>query len=175
MTAPVTSLTEAERSLVRETEPKRMAELDEDELVELHRRIRRARNKYVGQYRRQASAKVAQKGGRGMARPKNRRNAARAEVFEDALARVSRRLAVVAKASAAELKAERLAAARADAETARAAKAAGKAKAGGGGGPGKKGGPATASTKVGRGKGSPSKDASSSAQGARRQAKRDSR
>lgn len=173
--AAVTTLTETERGLVRETEPERMAELDEDALVELHRRIRRARNKYVGLYRREASAKVAKKGGRGAARPKNRRNAGRAEVFEDALARVSRRLAVVARASAAELKAERLAEARADKEAARAAKAAGKAKAGTGSRKGPKASTATASSKVGRGKGSVTANASSAAKGARRQAKRDSR
>lgn len=121
----LTSLTAGERDLVRETEKERMAELDEDALVELHRRIRRARNKYVGLYRREAAERVRDVGGRGAARPRNRRNAGRAEVFEDALARVSRRLALVAKQSAADLKAERLAAARADAEDARAAKAVG--------------------------------------------------
>ena len=52
------------------------------------------------------------KGARGAARPANRLNADRAEVFELALARVSARLGVVARAAAAELKAERLAAAR---------------------------------------------------------------
>lgn len=87
-----------------------MSELDEDSLVDLHRRIRRARNKDVGVYRRTGSAKVAKKGGRGLARQKNTRNAERAEVFEDALARVSAVLATVAAAQAEQLKAERLAA-----------------------------------------------------------------
>ncbi len=111
MDALLNSLTEAESKLVRETKLSKLKELDEDGLVELHQRIRRARNKYVKLYRRAASAKVAEKGGRGIARPKNTRNAGKAEVFEDALARVSRRLAAAARASAAELKAERLAAA----------------------------------------------------------------
>jgi hypothetical protein len=74
--------------------------------------VRRARNKHVGLYRRQASARVATKGARGAARPANRLNSDRAEVFELALARVSARLGVVARAAATELKAERLAAAR---------------------------------------------------------------
>jgi hypothetical protein len=176
--ALLSNLTEAEKALVRETERDRMAALDEDELVELHRRIRRARNKFVGMYRREASAKVAAKGGRGAARPKNRRNAGKAEIFEDALARVSRRLSVVAKQSAADLKAERLAAARADAQAARAAKAAGKAKAGvkgsGGGASGKATGKPSGKV-AGKSAGRLKREASSLAAGARRQAKRDSR
>ena len=113
MTAPLSSLREDELDLLRETEPERMAGLDEDETLELHTRIRRARTKYVKLYRRQASARVEDLGGRGFARPKNRRNADKAEVFEEALARVSKRVDVVARRAAAELKAERLAAARA--------------------------------------------------------------
>jgi hypothetical protein len=108
------SLTEAESALVRETQPDRIAGLDEDDLVELHGRVRRARDKYVKLYRREASARVQALGGRGFARPKNRRNADKAEVFEDALARVSRRLAAAARRSANELRAERLAAVRAE-------------------------------------------------------------
>ena len=37
-------------------------------------------------YRRQASTRVEDLGGRGFARPKNRRNFDKAEIFEDALA-----------------------------------------------------------------------------------------
>src|ERR1700712_3879044 len=111
MDALLNSLTEAESNLVRETKVSKLKELDEDGLVELHQRIRRARNKYVKLYRRAAGAKVAEKGGRGIARPKNTRNAGKAEVFEDALARVSRRLASAARARAADLKADRLSAA----------------------------------------------------------------
>ena len=110
-TGLINSLTEAESALVRETQPDRIAGLDEDALVDLHERVRRARNKYVKLYRREASARVPELGGRGFARPKNRRNAGKAEVFEDALARVSRRLAAAARQSANTLRAERLAAA----------------------------------------------------------------
>ena len=113
MNALLHSLTESEFMLVRETQPDQLAELDEDDLVGLHTRIRRARNKYSKNYRREASAKVAAQGGRGKARPKNTRNAQKAEIFEDALARVSRSLASAARRSATELKAERLEAVRA--------------------------------------------------------------
>jgi hypothetical protein len=106
-------LNDSERLLVAETEPKELAKLDEDEVVELHVRVRRARNKYVGQYRRAAGARVAEQGGRGKARPKNQRAALKAEAFEEVLSRVSRRLAVLSKESAAVLKVERLEAARA--------------------------------------------------------------
>ncbi len=112
--ALLNSLSESEKVLLMETEPDRMATLDEDGLAELHDRIRRARTKFVKIYRREAGDRVAEKGGRGAARPANRRNAGKAEVFEDALARVSRRLAAAARQSAAELRLERLAAARAD-------------------------------------------------------------
>jgi hypothetical protein len=112
MNALLNTLTEAELALVRETEREAIADLDEDALVGLHERVRRARNKYVGLYRREAGLRVAEYGGRGKARPKNLRNAQKAEVFEDALARVSRQLAVAARHSAQELRAERLATAR---------------------------------------------------------------
>jgi hypothetical protein len=56
---------------------------------------------------------VAEQGGRGKARPGNQRAALKAEAFEEALARVSRRVAVLARQSAAELRAERLEAAKA--------------------------------------------------------------
>jgi hypothetical protein len=107
MNALLNTLTEAELALVRETERAAIAEADEDDLVQLHERVRRARNKYVGMYRREASARVAEWGGRGKARPKNLRNAQKAEVFEDALARVSRQLAVAARRSAQELRASK--------------------------------------------------------------------
>lgn len=161
------SLGAVERDLLRETEDHRMSELDEDSLVDLHRRIRRARNKYVGVYRRTGSAKVAKKGGRGLARQKNTRNAERAEVFEDALARVSAVLATVAAAQAEQLKAERLAAANPPGtwpgsdESPEAVPEQGVA--------------ASASDRSPKDPGRKKRNASSRAQGTRRQAKRDSR
>jgi hypothetical protein len=106
-------LAESERVVLLETEKQGLLSLEEDDLIALHSRVRRARDKHVKLYRRQASARVADVGSRGAARPANLRNLEKAELFEDALARVSRQLAVVARRSAAQLKAERLAAARA--------------------------------------------------------------
>jgi hypothetical protein len=108
MKALINSMTDKEKALERETERARLEGLGEDELLDLHARIRRARDKYVKLYRREAANRVAEYGGRGVARPKNRRNAQKAEVFEEALARVSRHLAAAARRSAAALKAERL-------------------------------------------------------------------
>jgi hypothetical protein len=106
-------LAESERVVLLEAEKPALLSLEEDDLIALHSRVRRARDKHVKLYRRQASARVADVGGRGAARPANLRNLEKAELFEDALARVSRQLGVVARRSAAQLKAERLAAARA--------------------------------------------------------------
>ena len=105
-------LSESERLLIAETDRAALAALDEDAAIELETRIRRARGKYVSQYRRSASARVAERGGRGKARPENARARSKAEAFERALAQVSRQVAVLARQSAAHLRAERLAAAR---------------------------------------------------------------
>jgi hypothetical protein len=106
-------LNDTERSLVAETEPAKLAALDEDAAIELETRIRRARDKYVGQYRRAASARIAEHGGRGKAAAESTRAAMKAEVFERSLAQVSRRVAVLARQAAAKLRQERLEAARA--------------------------------------------------------------
>ena len=106
-------LNDGERLLVAQTERAELAALDEDAAIELETRIRRARNKYAGQYRRAASARVVEHGARGTARAENKWAAMKAEAFEEALARVSRRVAALARQAAAELRAERLAAARA--------------------------------------------------------------
>ncbi len=106
-------LNESEKLLIAETGREALAALDEEAAIELETRIRRARNKYVSQYRRAASARVAEHGGRGAARPQNARAAHKAEAFERALSQVSRRVSVLARESAAALRAERLALARA--------------------------------------------------------------
>jgi len=113
MQALVGTLTETEQSLVRETTSDQLAALDEDELVALHTRVRRARDKYVKLYRRQSATRVRATGARGRAYPKGSRDRDKAEVFEEALARVSRRLATAARAAARAFKAERIAEARA--------------------------------------------------------------
>jgi len=160
------SLTEAELALVRETERDRLAGLDEDALADLHDRIRRARTKHVGIYRRTGAATVEVKGGRGVAKERNARNAAKAEVFEDALARVSRALAAAARASATALRAERVAAARSE-------RSAGPRR---GPGSGPDGTPASRPRAVPRDAPARRKrDASTLATGSRRQARRDSK
>jgi hypothetical protein len=62
-------LNETEQLLVAETSRNALTALDEDAAIELDARIRQARDKYVGQYRRGASSRVAERGGRGAARP----------------------------------------------------------------------------------------------------------
>jgi len=106
-------LTENERLLVDETDRDALGMLDEDGAIELETRIRRARDKYVSQYRRSASAAVAEAGGRGKARPENARARAKAEAFERSLSSVSHRVSMLANKAAAKLRSERLAAAKA--------------------------------------------------------------
>jgi len=102
------NLTQRESELIDATEAAATAHLDTDALMDLHARVRRARNKYVMLYRRRGAAKVRAKGARGVAAEANERGWAKAEVFEEALARVSHQLAAAAQRSAQELKRERL-------------------------------------------------------------------
>ncbi|TCO26135.1 hypothetical protein EV652_10726 [Kribbella steppae] len=158
------SLTDAERMLVAETERDALKGLDEDELLDLHQRIRRVRTKYVKNYRRGASAAVAQAGGRGKSYPRNQRDRDKAELFESVLARVSRAVATAAKRASMDLRSERIAAARSTG--------------GGVAAPVPVGGPAPQTSRRPRATkttGGLKKDASSQAAGARRQAKRDAR
>lgn len=160
------SLSESDFQIVRATEPTQMADLDEDALIALHARVRRARNKHVGNYRRAGAAKVAHKGARGVARKVNERNAARAEILEDALSRVSRQLGIVARRSARELKEDRLARARsAVAEGNPTPRESGKVRTYG----------RVRVDETRRSPGRKKREAGSIAAGARRQAKRDSR
>jgi hypothetical protein len=165
-------LNDSERLLVAQTGRAELAALDEDAAIELEARIRRARNKYVGQYRRAASAAVAVHGGRGKARPENQRAAWKAEAFEEALARVSARVAALARQSAADLRAQRLAAARA-ARQAQPPSAAEPPPAEAPSGPAVTGEPA--GDRALRSPARAQQRASTRAAGARRQAKRDSR
>jgi len=160
------TLTEAEKVLVNETSREAMTELDEDQLLDLLTRVRRARTKYVKLYRRRASAQVPESGGRGFAHPINQRDRDKAEVFERALARVSRRVQVVAKQAADDLKAERLEAARNVSSSGPDTPGPGAAESN------SSKGRATGFTKT---TGGLKKDASTRAAGARRQAKRDAR
>lgn len=102
------TLNEPTLLLLAETRPTALRTLDEDALCDLHTRIRQQRNKHTKLYRRKSSAQVARSGSRGVARPKHPRTAAKAELYEDALARVSAALAKAARGSAVQLRAERL-------------------------------------------------------------------
>lgn len=106
-------LNDAENLLIDETSRDALAGLDEDAAIELETRIRRTRDKYVSQYRRNAAALVTERGGRGAARPENASAMRKAEAFERALSQVSRKVAVLSRKAAAELRAERLEMARA--------------------------------------------------------------
>jgi hypothetical protein len=159
------NLTQRESELMDETTPAAMARLDTDELMDLHTRVRRVRNKYMDLYRRRGAAKVSAKGARGVAAAANERGWAKAEVFEEALARVSRQLAVAAQSNARELKKERLAAAQRDGATPPATRAAAKTA-------------GTARSKAAQPRKTTGRvkfEASTKATGARRQAKRDGR
>ena len=92
--------------------------MSEDELGDALLLVRRARNKYSTLHRRQSSATVAEVGRRAATQSQNLRTLRKAEIFEDALARVSRAYANAAKAAAAQIKSERLALAKAATVTA---------------------------------------------------------
>lgn len=158
-----------EQTLLVATERARLKDLSEDELDDLLSLVRRERNKYSKLYRRQSSALVDAASSRAGTSTSNQRTRRKAEIFEDTLARVARALSVAARNSANELKRERLEAAsnakgnprtktpaaRAAASTGVTTRERGRAA---------KGGAASASRR-----------GSSKAQGARRQAKSDSR
>src|SRR5262245_15403898 len=112
-------LNESEKALLRVSESSELRELDEDALIELHARVRRARNKYATLYRRRASETVRRDAARAGAHAQHARTAVKAEVFEDALARVSTALARAARQTAAELRNERIEAARRTPRTSR--------------------------------------------------------
>lgn len=165
--ATVQSLTAKEQALIAETQRGHLKGLDEDQIGELLIRVRRARDKHVILHRQAARERVTTKGARGLAAMPTTRSASKAEIFEDALARVSTALAKAARQSAAELKAERLAAAK-PASTKAASPKSPKA-------PKATGPKAKDSRSRERKPVEKKKAASSLATGARRQAKRDSR
>jgi hypothetical protein len=161
-------LTASETELILATEPRRLAELDEDELSDLLQRVRRASRKYRVLHRRQAAAQVTEDRSRAKAATKNVRTAVKAEVFEEALARTSAALAKAARATARDLKAERLAmAASGGAGPKTSASRSGTRPATRSRAKGSAGSPRTTATTK--------RKADTKAQGARRQAKRDSR
>jgi hypothetical protein len=103
---------EKEQTILVATETARISKMSEDELGDLLMLVRRARNKYSTLHRRQAATSIDAARKRAAASSSNTRTLRKAEIFEDALARVSASLASAARASRDELKKERLAAAR---------------------------------------------------------------
>ena len=156
-----------EQTLLVATEPERLAGLSEDELDDVLTLVRRARNKHTKLYRRQSADLVAASSSRRGTSTSNQRTKRKAEIFEDALARVARSLASAASATAKELERERLDAARAAKGTPAIAQAGSHGSA--------ESGPAGTSRKAKGPGAAKSRQASTKAQGARKQAKRDSR
>ena len=112
--------TAKEQTLLVSTEPDRLEKLSEDELADLVSVVRRARNKYRDIDVRQSRAAMKEAGRRSVTRTSSQRTLRKAEIFEDALSRVSRYLSRAARASANELKAARIAAARQEREAPKA-------------------------------------------------------
>jgi hypothetical protein len=157
----------AEQTLLVQTERERLALLSEDELDELFTRVRRARTKYTKLYRRQSGDLVAAKSSRAGTSTSNQRTKRKAEILEDALARVATALGAAARATAKELKSERLAAAK-------AAKGSPATQGGGSGSSKVKPGATRGRAPSGRST-SKARQASKKSSGARNQARRDSR
>ena len=110
--ATVTSLTEKERALIAETQPARSARARRGRAGRVAYPGPPGRDKFVKLHRRETAAQVIDAGARGVVNAGPRRSASKAEIFEDALARVSTSLAKAARESARALRDERLAAAR---------------------------------------------------------------
>lgn len=166
-------LSEPDKKLVLETESKKLNKLDEDALVDLHARVRRARNRHSKLYRREAAAHVEVDRARGMASKKSRRASARAEVMEEALSRVSRALADKAQETADAIRSERLEQARRSGKGKSAVEPATRAKAKGKGK--RKAKPSTTAKSKKATPVSKKARASAKASGKRAQAKRDAR
>ncbi|MEM9516636.1 MAG: hypothetical protein AAGA42_17440 [Actinomycetota bacterium] len=163
--------TAKEQTLLVSTEPDRLDKLTEDELADLVPLVRKGRNKYRDLDVRQSRAAMQKAGRRSVSRTSNQRTLRKAEIFEDALSRVSRYLSRAARASANELRAARIEAARNEREAARAGKAKGS---------GKVGTPSEQKTASKRGRASEptiagSRRGSTSKQGKSAQAKKDTR
>ncbi|BBZ44821.1 hypothetical protein [Mycobacterium parmense] len=86
------NLTQQESSLIGESHPAALERMDESQLKDLQGRLRTAREKNFSLLRRRGAARVEAEGARGAAQPANERRVEKVEVFDEALARVSRRL-----------------------------------------------------------------------------------
>ena len=108
----ISLFTQKEQTLLFDTENKRLEDLDEDTLTTLLSRVRRARKKYTDLDRRQSVDAMKATGRRAATSSSNERTRRKAEVMEDAVARVARYLSRAARANANELKRERIEAAK---------------------------------------------------------------
>lgn len=91
-------LTPQENSLIGETHPEALTRMDEKALKELQARLRQAREKNFSLLRRQGAARVESEGARGAAQPANEKRSEKVEIFDEALARVSRQLEGISNA-----------------------------------------------------------------------------
>jgi DNA-binding MarR family transcriptional regulator len=89
------NLTPQENELIAESDPEALARMDSKSLKDLQRRLRQAREKNFSLLRRQGAARVESEGGRGAAQPANEKRGEKVDVFDEALTRVSERLAAV--------------------------------------------------------------------------------
>ena len=110
----ISLFTAKEQTLLVSTESKRLEDLDEDSLAELLGRVRRSRKKYSDLERPQSGEAIKAAGRRSVSKSSAERTLRKAEIFEDAVARVARHLSRAAHANANELKRERLDAAKRD-------------------------------------------------------------
>ena len=89
------NLSQDENDLVKQTTPEALARMDEKALKDLQVRLRKVRDKNFDLLRRQGAARVEAEGGRGAAEPANQRRGDKVDVLEEALTRVSERLAAL--------------------------------------------------------------------------------
>ena len=114
-------LTADEAKLIEQTSVAALDKKNLDEVGAIYDRVRKGRDKYRGLHRRQASSQVGKDHARGTGANKNMGSASKYEIYEEALGRVSKREAELAKQNAGDLKKARLIAAAATAEAAKAA------------------------------------------------------
>src|ERR1700729_4483646 len=95
---PHVNLTPQEISLIAEAHPDALARMDAKSLKDLQSRLRHAREKNFSLLRREGAARVEAEGARGAAQPANEKRSEKVEVFDDALARVSKSLEAVSDA-----------------------------------------------------------------------------
>lgn len=92
------NLTQQESSLIGESHPEALKRMDEKSLKELQSRLRQAREKNFSLLRRQGAARVEGAGARGSVQPANEKRGEKVEIFDEALARVTARLAAIGDA-----------------------------------------------------------------------------